>query len=144
MANFLRAFGTNTHLNHRGLCSAARRAANLTYLFESDWDLGDYERSKYILNFGSNMFEAHQGHIAGAQRVQRGRFLNGAKLVTFDVRMSNTAGNSDEFFMPSPGTDGAVALAMAHTILFEELYDEEFLNKWTNVTVKDLKNEMKD
>lgn len=144
VANFLRAFGTNTHLNHRGLCSAARRAANLTYLFESDWDLGDYERSKYILNFGSNMFEAHQGHIAGAQRVQRGRFLNGAKLVTFDVRMSNTAGNSDEFFMPSPGTDGAVALGMAHTILSEGLYDEEFLNKWTNVTVEDLKEEMKD
>lgn len=144
VANFLRAFGTNTHLNHRGLCSAARRAANLTYLFESDWDLGDYESSKYILNFGSNMFEAHQGHIAGAQRVQRGRFLNGAKLVTFDVRMSNTAGNSDEFFMPSPGTDGAVALGMAHTILFEGLYNEEFLNKWTNVTVEDLKREMKD
>ena len=56
---FLRAFGTNTALNHRGLCSASRRAAALTYLFESDWDLGDYERSKYILNFGSNMFEAH-------------------------------------------------------------------------------------
>ena len=37
---FLNAFGTKTHLNHRGLCSAARRAANLTYLFESDWDLG--------------------------------------------------------------------------------------------------------
>ncbi|MFT7464954.1 MAG: thiosulfate reductase/polysulfide reductase chain A [Pseudohongiellaceae bacterium] len=144
VANFLRAFGTNTALNHRGLCSAARRAANLTYLFESDWDLGDYENSKYILNFGSNMFEAHQGHIAGAQRVQRGRFENGAKLVTFDVRMSNTAGNSDEFFMPSPGTDGAVALSMAHTILFEDLYDATFMEEWTNVTVDDLKNELRE
>ncbi|MEO1699391.1 MAG: molybdopterin-dependent oxidoreductase [Planctomycetota bacterium] len=142
VANFVRAMGTNTQLNHRGLCSAARRAANLTYLFESDWDLGDYERSKYILNFGSNMFEAHQGHVAGAQRVQRGRFENGAKLVTFDVRMSNTAGNSDEFFMPSPGTDGAVALAMAHTILFERLYDATFLDEWTNVTIDELKAEM--
>jgi len=144
VANFLRSFGTNTALNHRGLCSAARRAANLTYLFESDWDLGDYENSKYILNFGSNMFEAHQGHIAGAQRVQRGRFLNGAKLVTFDVRMSNTAGNSDEFFMPSPGTDGAVALSMAHTILFEGLYDATFMEEWTNVTVDDLKDELRE
>lgn len=142
VANFLRAFGTNTHLNHRGLCSAARRAANLTYLFESDWDLGDYERSRYILNFGSNMFEAHQGHVAGAQRVQNGRFGNGAKLVTFDVRMSNTAGCSDEFFMPSPGTDGAVALAMAHTILFEGLHDATFLDEWTNVSVDDLKREL--
>ena len=122
------AFGTKTQLNHRGLCSAARRAANLTYLFESDWDLGNYENAKYILNFGSNMFEAHQGHVAGAQRVQRGRFENGAKFVTFDVRMSNTAGNSDEFFMPAPGTDGAVALGMAHTLIAEGLVDRAFFD----------------
>jgi anaerobic selenocysteine-containing dehydrogenase len=135
---FLRAFGTNTALNHRGLCSASRRAAALTYLFESDWDLGDYERSKYILNFGSNMFEAHQGHVAGAQRIQRGRFENGAKLVTFDVRMSNTAGNSDEFYMPAPGSDGAVALGMAHTIIKEKLYDEAFFADWANVSIEEL------
>ncbi len=138
VSSFLRAFGTNTQLNHRGLCSAARRAANLTYLFESDWDLGDYENAKYILNFGSNMFEAHQGHVAGAQRVQRGRFENGAKLVTFDVRMSNTAGNSDEFFMPSPGTDGAVALAMAHVIVKEGLADKEFFSDWANCSEAEL------
>ncbi len=135
---FLRAFGTNTQLNHRGLCSAARRAANLTYLFESDWDLGDYEHTTYILNFGSNMFEAHQGHVAGAQRIQRGRFENGAKLVTFDVRMSNTAGNSDEFFMPAPGTDGAVALAMAHVLISEELYAKEFFADWANCGIDEL------
>ncbi len=135
---FLSAFGTNTHLNHRGLCSAGRRAAALTYLFESDWDLGDYEHSTYILNFGSNMFEAHQGHVAGAQRIQRGRFENGAKLVTFDVRMSNTAGNSDEFFMPFPGTDGAVALAMAHTLVKEKLHDESFFGDWANCSIDEL------
>ena len=141
---FLRAFGTNTALNHRGLCSASRRAAALTYLFESDWDLGDYERSKYILNFGSNMFEAHQGHVAGAQRVQRGRFENGAKLVTFDVRMSNTAGNSDEFYMPAPGTDGAVALGMAHTIVSEKLYDAAFFRDWANCSIDELWQQIKD
>lgn len=138
VSGFLNAFGTRTQLNHRGLCSAARRAANLTYLFESDWDLGDYENSKYILNFGSNMFEAHQGHVPGAQRVQRGRFENGAKFVTFDVRMSNTAGNSDEFFMPYPGTDGAVALGMAHTIVKEKLYNETFVKEWSNVPIEEI------
>ena len=142
VAAFLNAMGTKTHLNHRGLCSAARRAANLTYLFESDWDLGDYANTKYILNFGSNMFEAHQGHVAGAQRVQRGRFENGAKMVTFDVRMSNTAGNSDEFYMPHPGTDGAVALAMAHVIVGEGLYDETFFSTWANCTIDELKEQL--
>lgn len=144
VSDFVNAFGTKTQLNHRGLCSAARRAANLTYLFESDWDLGDYENTKYIVNFGSNMFEAHQGHVPGAQRVQRGRFENGAKLVTFDVRMSNTAGNSDEFFMPYPGTDGAVALAMAHTIIKEKRYNAEFFREWANVTIDDLWAQLKD
>ncbi len=136
VSQFLDAFGTKTHLNHRGLCSAARRAANLTWLFESDWDLGDYAHTKYILNFGSNMFEAHQGHVAGAQRIQEGRFENGAKLVTFDVRMSNTAGNSDEFFMPRPGTDGAIALAMAHVLVTEKLYDAEFVAQWVNTPIE--------
>lgn len=142
---FLDAFGTRTQLNHRGLCSAARRAANSTYLFESDWDLGDYEHTKYILNFGSNMFEAHQGHVAGAQRIQKARFENGAKLVTFDVRMSNTAGNSDEFFMPRPGTDGAIALALGHVIVAEGLADREWFGTWANASLEDVwENVLKD
>ena len=143
LARFLDAFGTKTQLSHRALCSGNRRAANLTYLWESDWDLNDVENSKYILNFGSNAFEAHQGHVPFAQRIQNGRFQNGAKLVTFDVRLSNTAGGSDETFFPFPGTDGAIALAMAHAILAEGLEDADFINRWTNVTVDELREHLK-
>ncbi len=142
LARFLRAFGTNTQLSHRSLCSGNRRAANLTYLWESDWDLNDVEHSKYILNFGSNAFEAHQGHVPFANRIQNGRFHNGAKMVTFDVRLSNTAGASDEWFAPFPGTDGAVALAMAHTILNDGLQDDDFINRWTNVTTAELRDHL--
>ena len=85
------------------------------------------------------MFEAHQGHIAGAQRVQRGRFLNGAKLVTFDVRMSNTAGNSTSSSC-RPRTDGAVALAMV-TRSSSRSSTTRVPDQWTNVTVKDLEGD---
>ena len=115
---------------------------HLTYLWETDWDLNDVENSKYILNFGSNAFEAHQGHVPFANRIQNGRFNNGAKLVTFDVRLSNTAGTSDEWFAPFPGTDGAVALAMSHTIIAEGRQDEDFIRTWTNVTVDELKEHL--
>ena len=142
LARFLNAFGTPTQLSHRALCSGNRRAANLTYLWESDWDLNDVEHSKYILNFGSNAFEAHQGHVPFATRIQNGRFKNGAKLVTFDVRLSNTAGSSDEWFAPFPGTDGAIALAMCHVILVENLHDAGFIEGWTNVTVDELREHM--
>ncbi len=138
LKRFLDAYGTGTQLSHRSLCSGNRRAANLSYLWESDWDLNDVEHSKYILNFGSNAFEAHQGHIPFANRIQNGRFRNGAKLVTFDVRLSNTAGSSDEWFAPYPGTDGAVALAMGHVILRENKHDAAFISTWTNVTVEEL------
>ena len=142
LKRFLDAYGTKTQLSHRALCSGNRRAANLTYLWESDWDLNDVEHSKYILNFGSNAFEAHQGHVPFASRIQNGRFKNGAKLVTFDVRLSNTAGASDEWFAPFPGTDGAVALAMSHVILAEGLHDEAFLRDWTNVSVGELREQL--
>ena len=142
LKRFLDAFGTKTQLSHRSLCSGNRRAANLTFLWESDWDLNDVEHSKYILNFGSNAFEAHQGHVPFATRIQKGRFENGAKLVTFDVRLSNTAGGSDEVFFPFPGTDGAIALAMAHVILAAGKQDTKFLETWTNVTVEELKKHL--
>jgi len=144
LKRFLDAYGTKTQLSHRSLCSGNRRAANLTYLWESDWDLNDVENSKYILNFGSNAFEAHQGHVPFANRIQNGRFKNGAKLVTFDVRLSNTAGGSDEWFAPFPGTDGAVALAMSNAILDANLHNAEFLNEWTNVSVDELREHLKD
>ncbi|MGI9516796.1 MAG: molybdopterin-containing oxidoreductase family protein [Pirellulaceae bacterium] len=143
LKRFLDAYGTKTQLSHRSLCSGNRRAANLTYLWESDWDLNDVEHSKYILNFGSNAFEAHQGHVPFANRIQNGRFVNGAKLVTFDVRLSNTAGSSDEWFAPYPGTDGAVALAMNHVILAENLQDDNFINTWTNTSVDELRDHLK-
>lgn len=144
IARFIRAYGTPTQLSHRSLCSGNRRAANLTFLWESDWDLNDVENAKYILNFGSNAFEAHQGHVPFANRIQNGRFKNGAKLVTFDVRLSNTAGASDEWFAPFPGTDGAVALAMSHAILAADKHDAEFINTWTNVSVDELREHLQE
>ena len=144
LKRFLNAFGTKTQLSHRSLCSGNRRAANLAFLWESDWDLNDVENSKYILNFGSNAFEAHQGHVSFANRIQNGRFVNGAKMVTFDVRLSNTAGASDEWFAPFPGTDGAVALAMSHAILAAGKHDADFLNNWTTCSVDELKAHLAD
>lgn len=133
MTRFLNAIGSPSLFNHRALCSSNKRAANYVSLGETDWESPDFERSKYILNFGSNVYEAHQGAIHAAKRIIRGRFDNGAKFVTFDVRMSNTAGRSDEWFAPLPGSDGAIALAMAHVIVRENLHDAAWLDTWSNV-----------
>ena len=64
-------------------------------------------------------------------------------MVTFDVRLSNTAGASDEWFAPFPGTDGAVALAMSNAILTAGAHDKKFINTWTTSSVDELKEHLK-
>ena len=139
MTRFLNAIGSPSLFNHRALCSSNKRAANYVSLGETDWESGDFERAKYILNFGANFYEAHQGAIHAAKRIIRGRYDNGAKLVTVDVRLSNTAGRSDEWLCPRPGTDGALALAMGHAIIAAGKHDAKWLDTWSNVGAEELK-----
>ena len=128
IGRFLDAIGTPVLLNHRSLCSSNKRAANYVSLGETDWESIDAERCKYFLNFGSNFYEAHQGGLHLVSRVVKARYDHGAKLVTFDVRLSNTAGRSDEWHQPFPGTEGAIALAMAHVIVRENEIDRDFID----------------
>jgi thiosulfate reductase / polysulfide reductase chain A len=130
ISRFLNAIGSPVQLNHRALCSSNKRAANYVSLGETDWESIDAERCRYFLNFGSNFYEAHQGGLHLVRRVVKARFDHGAKLVTFDVRLSNTAGRSDEWHQPFPGTEGAIALAMAHVIIREDQVDHEFVSQF--------------
>jgi anaerobic selenocysteine-containing dehydrogenase len=43
-------------------------------------------------------------------------------MVTFDVRLSNTAAKSNTWIQIRPGTDAAVVLAMCNVVMTEELY----------------------
>ena len=139
MNRFLNAIGSPSLFNHRALCSSNKRASNYVSLGETDWESPDFERSKYIIDFGANVYEAHQGAIHAAKRIIRGRFDNGAKFVYFDVRMSNTAGRADEWFMPNPGSDGAIALAMGQAIMAADKHDKAWLDTWSNVKADALK-----
>lgn len=139
MGRFLNAIGSPSLFNHRALCSSNKRAANYASLGETDWESVDLANSKYILNFGSNFYEAHQGAIHFAIRAVKARFDNGAKLVTFDPRLSNTAGRSDEWWPSLPGSEGAIALAMGNVIMQAGQFDREFLDNWCNVKADELK-----
>lgn len=134
---FMDAIGSPVVLNHRALCSSNKRAANYATIGDTDWETVDAEHCTYFLNFGSNFFEAHQGGFPMLVRFAKAK-RNGAKLVTFDVRLSNTAGRSDEWFAPFPSSEGAIALAMAHVIVANNLHDKAFLKTWTNVTLETL------
>ncbi|MBF0194127.1 MAG: molybdopterin-dependent oxidoreductase [Magnetococcales bacterium] len=95
----------------------------------------DLENSRYLLNFGCNIFETA---MPLAQRLSDSIVNNKLTMITFDVRMSNTAGRSDEWLAIFPGSDGIIALAMANTIMQEGLADTEFIDTWTNYSSSEL------
>lgn len=54
----------------------------------------------------------------------------GAGIVVIDAVRTETARQADEWIRPNLGTDGALGLAMAHTIIAEGLYDKPFVEQW--------------
>ncbi|OGH61641.1 MAG: hypothetical protein A3G34_15870 [Candidatus Lindowbacteria bacterium RIFCSPLOWO2_12_FULL_62_27] len=138
---FLPAYGTKTIGNHTSICEGGKwTAQELTW--GKHYDVFDVSRSKFILNFGCNPLEAHTNHVPFAQRLAAA-LGSGVPLVTFDVRLSNTAAKSREWIPIKPGTDKAVILAMCKVILDEGLQDTAFIETWTTATVEQLKEHLK-
>ena len=133
-ARFLSSVGSPHGLNRRSICSSNNRLGTMTYYGTiMDWGAPDLARTKYVLNFGSNLMEAHQGGFGGIQRMQEARVDRGAKLVTFEVRPSATASISDEYHRVTPGSDGCIAMAMAHVLVKEGLAKRAFWDRWCNI-----------
>jgi len=130
---FAAAFGSSTTFQH-----AILESPNGTFAIQDisgySMGVGDVAHTRYLLNFGANPYESYFLYVPFIQRLIDARINLGAKLVTFDVRISQTAGKSDEWFPVIPGTDGMVALAIAHVIANEDLWDKEFIERWTNIS----------
>jgi anaerobic selenocysteine-containing dehydrogenase len=139
---FMNTLGSATVLNHTSVCESSKKVG-MEPTWGPDIETPDFANTKYVLNFGSNILEAAYFHNPLSQRIAEGRVDNHMKIVTFDVRLSNTAGFSDEWIPVFPATDGAVALAMGHVILRDDLQDSGFIETWTNVGVKELKEHYK-
>ncbi len=138
---FMDTLGSSSVLRSRvpSISSAAKQAA-LGAMLGVDFALPDLEHTTYVLNFGANILETAPPL---AQRLADGVVDNRLKLVTFDVRMSNTAGKSDEWIPVFPGSDGIVALAMANIIMRKGLADSGFIDTWTNYSSEDLAEHLK-
>jgi len=121
---FLAAYGTKTIGNHTSICEGGKwTAQELTW--GKHYDNWDFDHTRFVLNFGSNVMEAHTNHTPTAHRLVRAMTDRRVRMVTFDVRLSNTAAKSAEWVPIKPGTDGAVALAMCNVIMNEGLYRGE-------------------
>lgn len=125
--DFCKLYGTPNYVNHSNICDVARKASFRTVIGD-DRPLADFIQSKYIMLFGWNPTSAikwiHLPRII-TQGIERG-----ARLVVVDPYLSDTAVKAHEWVGIRPSTDGALALALGHVIIRDELTDQAFLDTW--------------
>jgi anaerobic selenocysteine-containing dehydrogenase len=56
----------------------------------------------------------------------------GMRLIVVDPRHVGLAGKADLWLRVRPGTDGALALGLAHVLLERGWYDRDFIRQWSN------------
>lgn len=87
----------------------------------------DVENSECILLWGINPTDTSlTRHIKIQAALKRG-----AKLIVIDPRTTYFARKVDLHLQPRPGSDGALALGLLRVIVDDNLFDAEFVTKWT-------------
>lgn len=90
-------------------------------------DPESFLQSKYIVIWACNSVSTNLHHWHVVKDAHR----NGAKVVVIDSYKSRTAREADWHIMPRPGTDGALAMALIHTIIVEGLVDYDYVERYT-------------
>ena len=112
----------------RTICSSAGEAGlESVYGIKLGTEPEQFRHSKYIIAWAANI-HGNNVHlwpfIAEARR-------NGAKLVVIDPYRTRTAECADWHLPINLGTDTALALAMMHVIIGENIYDSDYVAKYT-------------
>ncbi len=86
----------------------------------------DVKNCDYILSFGSGLIEGWESPVFMFQG-KSALVQKGGKMGQIEPRLSKTAAKSDKWVAARPGTEGALALGIAHVIISEGLYNQNFV-----------------
>src|SRR5439155_7938938 len=125
----LAAWGVDGQNSHTNICSSSSREGYQLWM-GLDRPSPDHENAKVIFLISAHLESGHYFN-PHAQRVIEGK-VNGAKLIVFDTRLSNTATHADHFISPYPGSEAAILLSIANYLIQNNLYDREFVQRWWN------------
>lgn len=120
MDRFARALGGPGRIVFSATGSnALRQASNIIYGYDGipEYDL---EGAEFVLSFGANFLEAGPSPVRynrGFGEMRQGRPTRRGMMVQVEPRLSLTAASADRWFPINPGTEGALALGIAHLIV---------------------------
>ncbi len=112
----------------RAICGAAAEfAVNRTLGARRAPAYEDVVHSKLVIVWGHNPVSTAPHFMPWLRKAQR----EGCQLVVIDPRRTRTAKGADWHIAPQPGTDGALALGLAHILVRDGLHDEAWLTAHT-------------
>jgi anaerobic selenocysteine-containing dehydrogenase len=125
----IQSWGVDGHNSHTNICSASARAGYALWSGE-DRPSPDYANARTILLISSHLEAGHYFN-PHAQRIIEAQTA-GAKIITMDPRLSNTASKSDVWLPTWPGSEAMVLLAFANFLLQNDRFDSKFVRDWVN------------
>jgi len=126
LGRFANAFGSPNITSSAPVCFVPQMfAERFTYGFKS---VPDYDDSPACtINWGANSANNHFYEDDECQEA----LDRGTKLIVVDPLKTDLAKKADIWAQLRPATDLALALGMINVIINEDLYDKEFVEKWT-------------
>jgi anaerobic selenocysteine-containing dehydrogenase len=120
-----KVFGSPNGISHSAICAEAEKFGS--YFTAANWGYRDYDldNAKYALIWGCDPLSSNR--MIPATITRFGDLLDRATVAVVDPRLNSSAAKAHEWLPVKPGTDGALAGAIAHVILTEGLWSKEFV-----------------
>ncbi len=128
--HFARAYGTPNIFATQSLESQAIKAGHRLADGNESLPAYDLANAGCVLAFGAGILE-HDKPLARNLRAWGKLRANHARVIVIDPRYSVTAARADRWLPINPGTDAALALAIANVLLSDGLYDSDFIARYT-------------
>ncbi|WP_428026360.1 molybdopterin-dependent oxidoreductase [Arcobacter sp.] len=125
---FPKLIGSPNNISHSSICAEAEKFGR--YYTEGFWDYADFdlENAKYILGWGADPLASNRQvpHFINIW----GHVLDNATVTIIDPRLSVTAAKAHKWLPIIPGADSALAVAIAHTILVNGVWNKDFVGNF--------------
>lgn len=133
--DWIKLFGSHQRLSSGGSLHCGNGAHHNAGLVHGAWSAtADWRYAKYVIKWGSSKGTGSGHSMTVNARLRAEAIARGAREICFDPMCNFAGGKATEWVPILPGTDSAVALAMANVILNElNIYDACFLRSKTNL-----------
>ena len=119
-AEFVKAFGAPTPMTYELFSDDVLRKANGISFGHEQLPTIDLARSRFAISFGADFLGSWNSPVAQSTAygvMRQGRAGLRGSFVQVESRMTLTGANADEWVPVKPGTEGVLALGLAHVIL---------------------------